>query len=405
VRICMIASTYPRYDDDGVGRFNRSLAEAIASLGHEVHVLIPFDRSIRPYPSPVHVHPYRYIWPERWNKMGYAQAMDSDRQLKPHSYLLIVPFLLFGALALWRLVRRYRVDLIHAHWVIPNGPIGLAVSLVARVPLFVSLHGSDVFMARRTRLFGNVATAVFRRARAITACSPELYQGAIELGARSEHTHLVLWGADPSVFATRSDSDQIAESLGLGRSSAVILALGRLVGKKGFDVLIEALAEVFCSYPEARCVIVGGGSEGPRLRALAAELGVVERTIFTGPVAWTEVPRYLALSDVFVAPSVHDVGNLDGLPTVILEAMAAGRPVVASDVAGIPLVVGHEKTGLLVQERDPKELARAISLLLDRPDLREQYGRAGQERVRRELNWDQVAQRFVEMYEGAIRAV
>ena len=131
----MVASTYPRYDSDGVGRFNRSLAEALAAAGHEVHVLVPYDPAIRPYPSSVNVHIFRYVWPAKWSTMGYAGAMDSDRRLKWNAYVLILPFVLFGTLALWRLVRRYSFDVIHAHWVIPNGPMGWAVSSITGLPL------------------------------------------------------------------------------------------------------------------------------------------------------------------------------------------------------------------------------------------------------------------------------
>jgi len=400
VRICMVASTYPRFDNDGAGRFNRSLAEALAAAGHEVHVLIPHDPSVRPYDTLVRVHAFRYVWPAKWSVMGYSAAMDSDRRLKWYAYALISPFLFFGTVALWRLVRRYHVDLIHAHWVIPNGPIGLVVSAIGRLPLYVSLHGSDMFFARRTVLFGAVAKSVLRRAQGITACSSDLRRGALELGAPPERTHLILWGADPAVFACPPETRELQRELGLKAGSPVILALGRMVGKKGFDVLLQAMPIVLSVHPRAQCVLVGEGPELTRLQAMAEQLGIAERVRFPGSVSWDQVPFCLALSDLVVVPSVHDEGNLDGLPTVILEAMAASRPVVASEVAGIPLVVEHGSTGLLVPERDPARLAGAICYLLENPQDRFRMGRAGRERVVRELNWDQVARRFLAMYQS-----
>ncbi len=401
MRICMVASTYPRFDHDGAGRFNRSLAEALASLGHEVHVLIPHDPVIRPYPTPVRIHVFRYVWPPHWGTMGYAKAMDSDRRLKRRAYVLIVPFLLSGGLALWRLVRGYRCDLVHVHWVLPNGPMGLFVSLVSRLPLFVSLHGSDVFFARRNPLFAAIARRVLQHAQGVTACSPDLYEGAIALGASPETTHLIPWGADPAIFARPSGLPELRQRLGLEEGTAVIVALGRLVGKKGFDVLIRAMPHILRRHPYARCVIVGDGPEAPRLRALAAQLGVSEQVLLPGPVPWNQVPTYLHLGDLFVVPSVHDAGNLDGLPTVVLEAMAAGRPVVASRVAGLPLVVAEGETGLLVPERDPVALADAVSHLLQHPDLRRRFGEAGRQRVLQELNWEAVARRFLALYQSA----
>jgi glycosyltransferase involved in cell wall biosynthesis len=173
------------------------------------------------------------------------------------------------------------------------------------------------------------------------------------------------------------------------------------VGKKGFDVLVRAMPVVLQSHPDARCVIAGDGPEGPALRDLAARLGMERQILFPGVVPWSQVSEVLALSELFVVPSVHDQGNLDGLPTVVLEAMAAGRPIVASEVAGIPLVVRDGETGLLVPERDPVALAGAICRLLAHPDLGHSFGNTARARVEQELNWEQVALHMATMYRSA----
>jgi glycosyltransferase involved in cell wall biosynthesis len=402
MKICMIASTYPRFDSDGAGRFNRSLAEALSTLGHDVQVVIPYHPTIEPYETPVRIHPFRYSGLERWSVMGYANAMDSDRRLKWQAYLLILPFLIKGASALLQLVRQHDFDVIHSHWVLPNGPIGLLGKARARSPLFVSLHGSDIYFARKNPLFSAVARQVFRHAQGVTACSPELYESAIELGASPTSTRLILWGADPEAFDSHPDTSDLREQLGLKEDTNVVLGLGRLVGKKGFDILVRAMPDVLASCPRTCCVIAGDGPEGPHLHALADQLGVAKHIRFPGSIPWNQVPEYLHLSELFVAPSVHDEGNLDGLPTVILEAMAAGKPVVASNVAGMPLAVIHNETGTLVPERDEDALAKAICHLLKNTRLRDRLGEGGRDRVRDELNWHQVAQQFVAMYKTAL---
>jgi len=394
----MVASTYPRFDQDGAGRFNRSFAEALAEAGHEVHVLVPYEPSIRPYETPVYIHPFRYVWPDACSTMGYAKAMSGDRRLRWQAYFLLPLFLFFGAAALCRLIRYYSFDLVHVHWVIPNGPFGLAAELFGRLPFFVTVHGSDVFFARRNRWFAAVARFVLRRARGITACSPELYQGALDLGAPPQLTRLIVYGADPLTCAPDSAVEELRSQLGLEDNGPVILALGRLVGKKGFHILVQAMAYVVDSHPRARCIIAGEGPQGESLRSLALRLKVAEHIRFPGVVPWNQVSIYMRLSDVCIVPSIHDAGNVDGLPTVVLEAMSAGRPVIASNVAGIPLIVSHGETGLLVPEQDPKQLALAICSLLDHPQLARRLGEAGQSRVKQELNWGSVVERFVAMY-------
>ncbi len=399
MRVCVFASTYPRFPGDGAGRFVQSISEALVPLGHQVHVLAPFHPSVSPIEGPVQVHHFRYVRPDSLAIMGYAQAMQSDRQLRPQAYPLAPLFFASGLLALIRLTARYRFDVIHAHWVIPNAPMAALVARARRIPLVVSLHGSDIFVAQSNRFFGALARRIFAQAAGITACSPELLEGALALGAPSERAYLIPWGADPAVFARAYDTKDLRTRWALGPNEPIVLGLARLVRKKGYQYLIRAIPSILSTHPTAQFMIVGEGPEKETLQRLATELQVNENVVFTGEARWDEVPRYLQLGDIFVAPSIHDErGNVDGQPTAILEAMAAGKPIVASDLAGIPLVVSDEKTGLLVQERNPQQLAEAITRLLDSPALSAQFGQASQDRVKTELNWHQVAVKFSAIY-------
>jgi glycosyltransferase involved in cell wall biosynthesis len=131
-------------------------------------------------------------------------------------------------------------------------------------------------------------------------------------------------------------------------------------------------------------------------------LGLGDRVLFPGSLAHDRVLDLLAAAEVFVMPSVRDErGNIDGLPVVVLEAMAAGVPVVATAVAGMPLAVRDGETGVLVPEKDPRALAEAVTGLLDRPERARALGRAGRERVARELNWAAVARVHDRIYRQA----
>jgi glycosyltransferase involved in cell wall biosynthesis len=163
--------------------------------------------------------------------------------------------------------------------------------------------------------------------------------------------------------------------------------------------LLHSAPAVLASYPDARFVIVGDGPERPRLQKLVDELGLTERAVLAGLVPWTDVPAYLSMASIFVAPSIRDhEGNLDGLPTVVLEAMAASRPVIATSVGGLPLVVEHEKTGLIVPDSDPLSLANALVRLLGSSAECQHMGHESRLRVERDLNWHMVARRFDDLY-------
>lgn len=403
MKICFVASTYPRHETDGSARFIRSMAEALNELGHSVDVVIPYRADLHLAPGPIRVFPFRYIWPDRLAIMGYAEAMQSDQHLRGLAYVLAPAFALAEARQLALLHRQSPYDIIHAHWVIPNGAIAaLVASRIAR-PLIISLHGSDIFFARRHALLGALARWTFSRASAVVSCSPELRAGAIALGADPATLHLTPHGANPRLFnVAQSECMRLRAELGLQPDQPVILSLGRLVKKKGIEYLIQALPDIVRSAPDAICLVAGNGSELGLLQQLAADLGVSRHVRFLGAIPWPETPALYAAADIFVVPSIHDArGNVDGLPTTILEAMAAGRPVVASQIAGIELAVADGLHGLLTPERDAAALAHAILTLIQNGDLRHRLGENGRERVRRELNWTTIARTLSEIYSAS----
>jgi glycosyltransferase involved in cell wall biosynthesis len=133
---------------------------------------------------------------------------------------------------------------------------------------------------------------------------------------------------------------------------------------------------------------------------LAEELGVAAQIDFVGNVRWDRVLQYFQLCTLFVVSSIHDDnGNADAMPTTLLEAMAAGRPIVATNVNGIPLVVEDGVTGLVVEERNVPQLVDAISSLLDDPARCQQYGQAARQRVEAQLNWHEVARKLEGLYQ------
>jgi glycosyltransferase involved in cell wall biosynthesis len=400
MRICLVTTSYPRFEQDGNARFVRSIAEAQAARGHEVHVLAPYRVEVRPYDSPVHLHWFRYVLPARLGVMGHAHALENDRHIRFSVWLQSPLFALSLMTALQRIIKRWQIDLVHAHWVVPAGFLSSWVALANGRPLFISLHGSDMYVARRNRLARGMAAWAFRHARGVTACSPEMAQAAIECGVSPQAVRVVPYGADPKQFEVQAAPKHIRRQLGLAPDDLVILAAGRLVAKKGFDQLVRAMSGVVAAVPKAHLVIVGEGPERARLKQLTKDCGLEGKLLLLGQVPWTEMPAYLMEADVFAMPSVRDTtGNLDGLPNVILEAMAAGRPVVATRLGGIPLAVQDNVTGLLVNEANSDELCRALVHLLLSKEKRQAMGQAGRARVQTEMNWRRVAERLDQMYQ------
>lgn len=401
MRLTVVASSYPRYAGDVAAPFVQSICEHLAQLGHTVEVVAPYDQLVRPTTATIKVHRYRYAPLDGWHIMGHARSLAGDMRFRGSVFLLLPFFFLIGFLRTLWVAYRQHTDLIYAHWVLPGGLVGACVAAVLRVPLAISLHGSDVFVARRNALLGRVAGWVFRRASVITACSPELAEAALELGAAPERLHLMAWGADPNRFRPEIIPMTRTE-LGASEGDVLLIALGRLVPKKGFTTLVRCLPDLIAIEPRVRLVIGGEGPQRHELHHLASSLGVSDRLSLPGQISWDRVPEFLAAGDIFVLPSVRDsAGNLDGLPTVLLEAMATGLPVVASNIGGVPLVIEDGVNGLICPAGDTLALSQALGRLLNTDAS--QLGQAARRSVVEHFNWTVVAQRLSDLFTEAVR--
>jgi glycosyltransferase involved in cell wall biosynthesis len=404
-RVVMLTSSYPRFPGDTVGTFLEPIAHGVAGLGHEVHVVLPWHpRLSRPArEGDVHFHPFRYAPIASLNVFGYAAALRADVRLR----LAAVAAAPLALAAAWhaarRVARQVRASVVHAHWVIPFGAVGAA--LARRYPLVISLHGSDVFIAERHAAIGVIARAAFRRSDWVTACSDDLRDRAIRVGAPAARSETVPYGVDADRF--RPDVGARAHwraRLGIEASQPLVATAGRLVRKKGFEYLIDAMPRIAGRWPNAVLVVGGGGDLEDELRARAGACGAGDRVIFPGVMTQDEVAGLLAAADVVAVPSVRDdSGNVDGLPNVVMEALASGTPLVATGAGGIAAVVRHGENGMLVAERDPAALAEAIATLLANCAFGQRLGDTARCDVIAHHSWLHVARRFEACYLNAQR--
>jgi len=401
----MITSSYPRFPGDIAGTFIRSLAENVALQGHEVHVVAPFDPAIEgEVGNLVSVHRFRYIWPDSLSIVGHARSMEGDVKMRRLVYPLTPLYLVAALGELLLLASRWPFDIIHAHWAVPSGPIGAVAARLIRAPLIVSLHGTDVFVMERNRLFAWAGRMASKRAYHVTACSQDLRGRAINLGIAASQTSVIPYGVDTNRFRTDHEwGAHVRDMLSIAPDKLVVLGVGRLVYKKGFEYLIRAIPLVVSEFENVLFVIGGEGPLRSQLRQISRELGVQNHLLLPGAIPWDEMPSYLSMCDVFVAPCVRDhQGNVDGLPNVVLEAMACSKPIVATAVGGLPEVIRSGDNGLLVEEKKPIQLAEALKRLLGSPEERSRYGLSSRSKVERALNWDQMDEAMVRIYTSAL---
>jgi phosphatidylinositol alpha-1,6-mannosyltransferase len=402
--VVMVTTSYPRFPGDSVGTFMEPIAKHVAARGHEVHIVAPWHPRITRAPSEdgVFFHFFKYSPSPALNVFGYAAGLHADVTLKRAAWLVAPLAIAAGWFKAMRVAQKRRATVMHGHWVVPGGVIAAAAR--PALPLVVSLHGSDVFVAERSAPAGAAARRVFGRAGAVTACSQDLASRAVALGAAPDRLEVVPYGVDTARFGprARSQDDARRATLGVPAGVPLLVTAGRLVRKKGFEYLIDALPMV-AAHPGARLVIAGDGDLAGELRERARAAGVADRVHFAGNLPQDTVGAWFAAADVVVIPSVRDdSGNVDGLPNTVLEALAAGAPVVATTAGGIASAIRDGESGLLVAERDPRALAAAISALLDDPDRAARLGRAARAAAEAQFGWDAAAARFEAAYDRAL---
>lgn len=344
---------------------------------------------------------FRYA-PEGSEVLGYSRSLDKDEAIRWRAGLVAPLYSLAARRALRNLVGRREFDLVHGHWVVPNGLIVNASGL--GIPTAIGLHGSDVFLAERPGVRELVRWAM-KRTRLLTGCSPELVDRICSLGFDRQRSHVIPYGVDVEQFSPAPDRRQIwRQQLSIPAAATIGLGVGRMVTKKGFHVLLEVLPEFFERFPESHLIL---GGEGDRLEEFQRQMSAWEGRIhFPGVIYRDTLPDLYRCADFFVLPAVHDRrGNVDGLPNVILEAMASGLPIVASDISGIPLAVVNEQNGLLVAEEDRSGLANALDRICADGELRLQMGAASRAKAESELTWRAVADRYRQAYGNALQEI
>ena len=282
-------------------------------------------------------------------------------------------------LFLLRLMIRERPSIVHTH-TSKAGVLGRLAAKIAGVPLTVHTPHGHVFYGHFSPMVSRVFLVIERIMAHITDCTVALTEGEkkdyIKFAVSdAESTVTIHSGVDIELFRdAKGDIEAIKRTLALGPKELVVGTVGWLIPVKGPMHLLRAMGRVWRAYPDTRLVFVGKGELEGALKKEALEMGISDRVLFLG---WRDdIPEVMHLIDIFVLPSLNE-----GMGRVLVEAMAVGRPVVASNVGGIPGLVSQGENGLLVPPGDIEALAKGIESLLSDAAKRKQFGEHGKKKA------------------------
>jgi glycosyltransferase involved in cell wall biosynthesis len=293
------------------------------------------------------------------------------------------------------------IDVVHSHFGHPFGLGGRLAAVATGRPLVASFRGMDLLLApeidyglRRSAFYDRALRALLGSADATTYVSDFLRDWGIRLGAGPSRAVTIRKGVDLDRFRPVAERNPICEALGI--KPPMVLTVAGLIRRKGVDTLLRAAALAIKKSPFT-LVVCGEGQEAERLKALAVELALGEQARFVGTIARDRIASYFAAAELFVLPS-----RLEASGNVLVEAMAAGRPVVCTDSGGPPEYVGQGKAGFVVPVDDAEAMAERIHLLLTDGELRERLGAQARAAAEHEHAYDVMINRIVATYERAL---
>lgn len=374
MRILLLNSEYPPVGG-GAGNASANIARELAVLGQDVCVL---TTSYEDLPNDEIVDGVRVV-----RVRAFRHRADRSGAFEQGVFILVA---LIGSV---RLFSRWKPDVILAFFGVPAGVVAMIAKMVYKIPYVVSLRGGDVpgFRPYDFGTYHKIIAPLLRRVWKNAASIVANSTGLRTLALKFEHRYRI------NIIPNGVDVDRFILPADRGWDSPRLLFVGRLVHQKGLDLLFPALGKL--TELPWQLTVIGDGPQRGLLEELAAKLSISDRIHFAGWQRGADLNSHYLESNLFLLPSRHE-----GMPNVVLEAMASGLPVLATRIAGSEELVIPGVTGELVAPESESMLCNALRPLLTDSGLRQRLGAAGRQRVVNEFTWTSVARQYLNLLES-----
>jgi L-malate glycosyltransferase len=397
MKIAILTSSFPYREGDFHGKFIYYQAHGQVERGNEVYVICPHLPGLKFHEEidGIIVNRFPYFYPYRLQRLSTESGMYFSLV---HSLLAWIQLPLFF-LAEWyttdRIICRYNIDIVHSHWIVPQGLVGMVCKKIRHKPHVVSSHVADAQVFLKWKLLKPVIRLILSGTDILTTNSTYTKKVIEDLLSLPIPCVVIPMGViapeEMRIHPATTDSPRI-------------LYVGRLIEWKGVDTLVQAMVDVLLENPRAFLTIVGIGEELSSLEKLVHELRIEDHVEFLGQVSDERLLDLYAGASILVLPSRPSQGIvMEGLGVVLLEAMSHGVPVIGSNVGGIPDIIDDGKNGYLFPWNDEKILAEKMISLLSDAALARQFRQNGYETVRTRFSWDEISREFFEVYSRALK--
>jgi glycosyltransferase involved in cell wall biosynthesis len=406
-KVLVIGSVYPRFHEDAEVPWLRTSIAHLKKAGLDIQVLAPAYKGLKSHEiDGIKVNRFRYA-PANWEMLTHEEGAPSKMASKPWLQLLAIPYIISGFFKCIKICRKFKPDIIHAHWPFPHAYIALGAAKLFRIPLVLNFHGAELLLIRKKKWVKPLLKFAIGQAQAVFANS-SFTAGKIKALRNVD----VEWSPYGTTLETGEISAEPTQAPHPVNGKFKILFVGRHIERKGICYLIEAAKYLPRDKFEIR--IVGVGDLTEKLKELAEQVDALApagvrhdspaEIVFTGKLSPEELAKEYRTANVFTLPAIVDSkGDTEGLGVVLIEAMELGLPIVASNVGGIPDVVVDGESGILVPEKDPQALANAFKRLESEPGLVKQLLEGSRKRIRECFTWDGIIERQIAEYKKVVR--
>jgi len=366
----------------------RELAHGLASGKNEVVVITQRYRGSLPREKMENIVVERFNWlfPSNFKRLVDFRKVP---------YLRMISYFLSAIFRTIRSIVKNKLDVIYAHWVVPSGFIALLAKKVTRRPLIVQVHGSDLRGIPGSwaehPLVRSLTKKTLARVDGLVTDSKDLLQRAERIGVEINQKMVAPTGVSlKSLEKALSSKKEINEI-------PMILFAGALRKVKGLNYLIDSIPLIKKEIPTFKLIIAGEGPLRDVLENKAMILHVSEYVDFLGQIPHDQLLNVLKSSDVFVLPSLSE-----GTPTVLFEALACKTPLIATHVGGIPEVITHKDTGILIEPKSARAIADAVINLLEDNDIRQKLAERGYNLIKNQYNIERIASNLQKFFATVI---
>lgn len=395
-KLLVVTSTFPRWANDTdppfVYELSRRLTDQFEVTVHTPHY---HGAQVKEHMAGMRVHRFRYFFSPFERLAGGQGIVPKLRRNK--LYLLLLPFFLASQLcSLLLLVRREQPDVLHAHWLIPQGVLAVVVKKLFNVPVVVTAHGADVF-GLRNPLCLRLKKWVVDNVDEVVTVSTALARVLADDTHSTVHPSIIPMGVDASQFSPDKKDAAIRDRYNI--QGPFLLFVGRLTEKKGVRYLIEAMVTVRNAVPEAKLLIVGHGELEQSLKKQVDQLGFGNMVLFAGGIPNVELPPYYATADIFIGPSIQvKGGDTEGFGLTFVEAVMSGCLVIGTRVGGVEEIICDGETGYLVSPGDSDVLAAKIVEVIATLNQHESMKGKARKVVVDQFGWDVITARYRNAY-------